>query len=489
MITRAIMLLMLCVFALIPLLLGEYARNRSILTTEDFILHSRKLKIFPMYATVFSTWMSIFAFMGAIAYFYDQGPIYMTTVGWDALFAVLFILIGRRLWHYGKVHNYMTPTDFFDDIYDSKPLSILVTIIVIICTMIYLQVQTVGGLLVMQIATRGVISWYAAGLIFFSILVIYLWAGGLRAVALTDMFYGALIVVAIISSGFYLMSVAGGSQQVFGELISRDPLNVSMNMEDGGRRVTTWISLFIIVPVGAFMGPQMWMRNYAAASEKNFNVLPLLLCVSSIICIGTLFAGSAGVVLAENVTNPDIILIQMLQKYAEPFFYVFIIVGIYATIFSTANSQIHALSAVYTIDIYIKHINRKAPDKKLVSIAKWGVLFVSAMSYILVIIIPKSIFDLAIVALGGMAQLIVPVLGALFWKKSTAKAAIAGLITGESVFLICVSLEDAEASICAVIALVINAFVFVIVSVADKHRITVSKRIESYRKDYIRRNY
>ena len=116
-------------------------------------------------------------------------------------------------------------------------------------------------------------------------------------------------------------------------------------------------------------------------------------------------------------------------------------------------------------------------------------LFVSAMSYILVIIIPKSIFDLAIVALGGMAQLIVPVLGALFWKKSTAKAAIAGLITGEIVFLICVSLEDAEASIYAVIALVINAFVFVIVSVADKHRITVSKRIESYRKDYIRRNY
>lgn len=269
MITRAIMLLMLCVFALIPLLLGEYARNRSILTTDDFILHSRKLKTFPMYATVFSTWMSIFAFMGAIAYFYEQGPIYMTTVGWDALFAVLFILIGRRLWHYGKVHNYITPTDFFDDIYDSKPLSILVTAIVIICTMIYLQVQTVGGLLVMQIATRGVISWYAAGLIFFSILVIYLWAGGLRAVALTDMFYCTLIVVAILSSGFYLMSVAGGSHHVFGELIYRDPLNVSMNMEDGGERVATWISLFIIVPIGAFMGPQMWMRNYAAALRRT----------------------------------------------------------------------------------------------------------------------------------------------------------------------------------------------------------------------------
>ena len=81
MITNAITLLMLCIFAFIPLLLGEYARNRSILTTEDFILQGRKMKAFPMYATVFSTWMSVFAFMGAISYFYEQGPIYMTTIG------------------------------------------------------------------------------------------------------------------------------------------------------------------------------------------------------------------------------------------------------------------------------------------------------------------------------------------------------------------------------------------------------------------------
>ncbi len=489
MISKAINLLILCVFAFIPLLLGEYARNRSILTTEDFILHGRKLKTFPMYATVFSTWMSVFAFMGAIAYFYEQGPIYMTTIGWDAMFAVLFIAVGRRLWHYGKTYNYMTPTDFFNDIYDSKVLDILVTTIIIVYTMIYLQVQTVGGLLVMQIATGGVISWHVAGIVFFLILVIYLWAGGLRAVALTDIFYGILIVTTILVSGFFLMKTAGGTDEVFNELIRRDPLNVSMGTEDGGLRVAMWLSLFVIVPIGAFMGPQMWIRNYAAASEKNFNILPLLLCVSSVICIGTLFAGSAGTVLAENVTNPDAILIEMIQKYASPLLYIFVIVGIYATIFSTANSQIHALSAVYTIDVHKRYINPKTPDKKLVTIAKWGVLFISAASYIMIILIPKSIFDLAIMALGGMGQLFIPVIGALFWKKSTAKAAISGLLTGEGAFLICVVLKIAETSICAVAALLINMFVFIIVSVADKHRITVSKKIETYKKEYIRRDY
>ena len=53
----------------------------------------------------------------------------------------------------------------------------------------------------MNVATAGVISSYVGGIIFFSILVIYLWAGGLRAVVMTDIFYGILIVLAIVSSG------------------------------------------------------------------------------------------------------------------------------------------------------------------------------------------------------------------------------------------------------------------------------------------------
>ena len=346
MITNAVRLLIICVFAFVPLLLGEFARNKAVSNTNDFILQGRKLKTFPMYATIFSTWMSIFAFIGAIAYFYEQGPIYMTTVGWDALFAVLFILLGRRIWHYGKVHNYMTPTDFFDDIYDSKKLNVLVTVVSILSTMVYLQVQIVGGILVMNVATAGVISSYVGGIIFFSILVIYLWAGGLRAVVMTDIFYGILIVLAIVSSGCYLMHVAGGADQVFPELIAKDPSYVSMPGEEGRHRVVLWISLFFIVPIGAFMGPQIWIRNYAAESERNFNIIPWLLCLSSIICVGTLFAGSSALVLTDHVDNPDSILLTLLHQYADPFFYTFVIIGIYATIFSTANSQVHAIAAV-----------------------------------------------------------------------------------------------------------------------------------------------
>ena len=35
-----------------------------------------------------------------------------------------------------------------------------------------------------------------------------------------------------------------------------------------------------------------------------------------------------------------------------------------------------------------------------------------------------------------MAQLFIPVMGALFWKRSTAGAAISGIVSGEAAFLI-----------------------------------------------------
>ena len=81
MVTNSIVVLIICIFSFIPLILGEKARNSSVLTCSDFMVQRRQMGIMPMYATVFATWMSAFAFMGGIEYFYERGPIYMTTVG------------------------------------------------------------------------------------------------------------------------------------------------------------------------------------------------------------------------------------------------------------------------------------------------------------------------------------------------------------------------------------------------------------------------
>lgn len=488
MITNAIMVLLLCVFVFIPLLLGELARNKSTQTISDFFLQDRRLKLVPMFATVFGTWISIFAFVGGIGYFYEEGPLYLTSIGWDALFGILFILVGRKLWFYGKNNHYFTPTDFFDDIYGSKFLNILVTTIMILCTMLYLQVQIVGGLMTMQIATNGSISITMGAFIVFSILVIYLWAGGLRAVAFTDTFYAILIVLAILSSGFFVIKLAGGHEYVFNHLMEKNIANVSLGGERRFARTTLWCAMFIIVPVGAFMGPQMWLRNYASAKESNFNIMPLLIVLSSIICLGTILAGSGCASLVASTENPESLLIEILMHKANPYFYVFVMIGIYAAIFSTANSQVHALSAVYTMDIHKRYINDKIPEQNLLSVAKYAVIVVSVASYILVILLPFSLSDLAIIALGGTAQLIVPVVGALYWNRSTPIAAIIGLMAGESIFLLTIIFNSADASYCALLSLTINIFCFVSAALTDKRRIRVYSKITTYSNNYRMRN-
>lgn len=114
--------------------------------------------------------------------------------------------------------------------------------------------------------------------------------------------------------------------------------------------------------------------------------------------------------------NTDALIATLMLKYANPIFCTLIFLGIAATIFSTANSQIHAMSTMFTVDIYKRFFSKNLPERSIVSVAKWSVLFISAIAYLILLVIPQSIFDMGTLALGGLSQLIVPVVGALLEK-------------------------------------------------------------------------
>lgn len=484
----SVLFLIVSIFMLIPLVLAEFARNKTRNTTSDFFLQDRRMKLFPMYATVFATWMSAYAYMGAIAYFKEAGPVYLTSIGWDALFAVLYYVLGRRIWFYGKQYNYITATDFFADLYRFPPLQILVTAISIIFTMLYIDMQMIGGLVLLQQATGNRISWQLAAALFFVILVIYLWAGGLRAVALTDIFYGALIIITILASGFFLLHAAGGMQHVFTTLVEQYPQKVSLAGDDSFHRAAMWICLFLVLPCGLFMEPQHWIRCYASGSRKNFEKLPLLLCLSSVVIIGTLLAGSVGILQDSYTGSADTLLARMIVETASPFFSTFVFIGIASAIFSTANSQIHAVATVLTVNVYCR-LFKNLPEKRKLYVAKWAVIFVSTIAYFILLIIPKSMFNTAIFAAGGTAQLILPVIGALFWERSSAKWAFASILTGMSIFIGALLFTHTDTSICAAWSLLANAAVFFLGSLVTEPQLQTAQKIRAYRRAFQESEY
>lgn len=485
-----IIITIIFIFSFVPLILAEISRVKSMPSIEDFFVCNRSLSTFLYFFTIYSTWYSAFAVMGSSAHFYLNGPVYMTTFAWNALFAICLFFIGRRIWFYGEQHKYMTPSDFFQDIYRSKPLTLLVTIILFVFTLPYVQIQFSGAAYLIDIASHGKIPWEIAGFIFYTIMVVYLWAGGLHAVALTDVFFGTLVFLTMLGTGFLLTREAGGIHQIFHELISDDVQNVTISgaEKDSYNTVLLWLSMFLVTPLGALMSPPIWIRNYAVKKEETFHVIPLLITLVAIGYIGCFLAGNAGKVLDPNLTDSNNLIPSLLVKYGSQISITLLFCGFAAASLSTANSQIHALSAIYTVDIHKRYINQEAKDSTLLKAAKWSVLFFSVIIYLFMVFNPSIIINTGLLALSGTAQLIVPVLGALFWKHSTAAGAFTGLICGVATLLLLYLIIHIEASYCGIIGIVINAIFFFTISLTTKSEPKIRARIIEYKTEFENRN-
>ena len=477
-------LMIVFIFTFVPLIFAELARNKSVPTIEDFFLQSRKMPAVMLLFTVYSTWMSAFAFLGAGGYFYEMGPVYMTAIAWDALFGILFMYVGKRVWFYGRENGYITPTDFFQDIYGYKPLSLIVTAVMIIFTIPYLQIQLSGGAYIIEIASNGMIPWRVSGLIFYLIIIIYLWAGGLRAVALTDIFYGACLFLSMIFIGFFLINKAGGIEYVFETITEMNENNVVLPGPKGNAGALLWISMFVTVPIGALMGPPMWIRFYAAQNKAVFNLIPLFITIAAIQCVGTMFAGSAGILLIPDAYQSDAVIPIMLLKYGDQVLCAFLFCGVASAALSTANSQIHAVAAIYTIDVHKRYINKDISEKKLASVGKWAVLVISASAYILLLNNPVMIINTGTIGMSGTAQIFIPVVGALFWKQSNGKAAACGIIAGILVLSLTFAFSNFSISYCAVIALLVNVSIFTGGSLILKVDLKTREKIVLYRNRY-----
>jgi SSS family solute:Na+ symporter len=115
-------ILIIGTYMFIPLWIGAKAGERELHNPEDFFVQSRAMGSLAVFFTVEATWWSAFAFLGSNAYYYANGPVYWTTIAWDFLFGILFYVVGKRVWFYGKTNHYLTASDFFRYMYGSETL-------------------------------------------------------------------------------------------------------------------------------------------------------------------------------------------------------------------------------------------------------------------------------------------------------------------------------------------------------------------------------
>ena len=161
--------------------------------------------------------------------------------------------------------------------------------------------------------------------------------------------------------------------------------------------------------------------------------------------------------------------------------------AILAASMSTADSQLLAASSAVSQDIFKGLIKKDAEEKDVLNVSRFTVFLIALIALFMSLNPNSSIFSLVSFAWSGFGGTFGPlVLLALYWKRTTAAGAIAGLVCGGIVDVIWHYIPSSVAPIFGLYEIV-PAFlacliVTVIVSICTKQDEEVAAKFEEYKK-------
>jgi SSS family solute:Na+ symporter len=378
--------------------------------------------------------------------------------------AIMFFVIGRKVWILGKKKGYITPPELIGDRFNSKLLRIIFMVVMVVFTIPYLATQAIGAGLLIQSMTE--IGWQIGAIITMLIIMVYVLLGGMRGSGWTDVIQGIIMISALSLSVIIISHNLGGFEAANTEVLKNNP---QLLTRPGGNEFFTiqiWFSFMMLWIFADPMFPQIFSRFYTAKNEKSLKMSMILypLIVSLLFLFPVLIGIWAnGVGLDLDNSNADMVLPIMVKNYA-PSIYGFVMIGALAALMSTADSQLFSLSTMLSKDLSLKRI--KFSD---ITVGKITVIFLTFFSIIFVICgyDPKSgiMGTLVSTSFSGLAILFPTTIAALYWKKASKFGCIASIIIGEiTVFLFQFKFFPSYGFLPYLWALIISVIILIIVS-------------------------
>ncbi|MBO1348362.1 MAG: sodium:solute symporter family protein [Hormoscilla sp. GUM202] len=417
--------------------LAGYQKEQN--TVEGYFLADRKINPIVLFFTLSATNFSAFFFLGFAGSGYRIGLSYYPMMAFDTGMAALgFYYIGYKVWQLGKKKGLITPPELIDVCFHSKALKLLVMAVMVIFTMPYLTLQPIGAGYLLSSLTNGQIPYFLGATLLTLIIVFYVCVGGMKSVALTDIWQGVLMFVlmsaafgAIANSLGGLATANSNVYEISPELLSRQGVNNFFTQ----KKLFSYIILWnFALP----MLPQMLMRFYAAKNANSLKVSTVFYpIVTTILFICPVMIGMWGHIAFPDLVGKDAdrILPMMLEKYAPIWLSSFVMVGALAAFMSTMDSQLLAIGSMLTRDIYISYFRKNASLKEQTLMGRVLIVLAAIVGLILAYKPPASIFAMATQAFTGLSVLFPTVIAALYGKNIHPLSCIISIVAGELVLL------------------------------------------------------
>jgi solute:Na+ symporter, SSS family len=271
-----------------------------------------------------------------------------------------------------------------------------------------------------------------------AVAVIYTVLGGLKAVIYTDTIQWALLMIGLIFVGIPIAFIEIGGMEAIRATVAPEMLSLTnVSWQD----IVYWA--VTIIPIW-FVGMTLYQRIYACHDEKTARRAwylagvfewPVMAFLGVLLGLFARVAADQGMfefLGAEDITDtdPETGLPMLLRTVLPVGFLGIMMAAYFSAILSTADSCLMASSGNVVTDIIGRFTPFDSESKLFVHISQVVTLVIGVLALLLAAAM-TNVLDLMLDSYAFMVSgLFVPVIGALFWQKSTPAGAMTAMIVG-----------------------------------------------------------
>ena len=391
----------------------------------------------------------------------------------------------------------------------------ILSIVSVFFIVVFFTIYTASGFVACAKLFRSVfgLNWNTGLLIGFVIILSYTILGGYKAVCTTDFIQGSLIFIAFIVSGIVIVASLGGFGNAVNQVSSFTERALSGEFGSAMLKAFTGNKSFSPMSavsafawcLGYFGMPHIIIRFMGCRSNKEIKTARRIGITWMIIsyigavligALGTAYLLNKGIILGANASEvttsglkalgagtQEAVFSETMLRMFPAFIAGIFLCGILAASMSTADSQLLSASSAIGQDIYKGLIKKDASDKTVLLISRISVFVIAIVGLILALNPDSSIFGLVSYAWAGFGGTFGPlIILALYWKKTTAPGAVAGLLTGGATVVIWHNLHGGLFDVYEILpAFIVCLVVTIIVSLATKPDEEVLKTFDEYK--------
>jgi len=329
----------------------------------------------------------------------------------------------------GNTFKYFTFPQIFENFY-GKQTALLAAVISIVGYIGFTSSQILAGAKLAS-ATFSDYSFNSVLIVMGIITVVYTTIGGLKAVIFTDTIQWIILMGGLLFIGIPVAYYEIGGMEAIKNTLPTEYLSLTnISWQD----FAGW--LITIIPIW-FVGMTLYQRIFACKDTKTAQKAWFIAGLFEwpiMAFLGVILGLFAKVALAQGMLNADTVIdaelgLPLLLKNVLPVGIVGLLMSAYfSAIMSTADSCLMAASGNIVTDI----IQRFTPlsNKKVLQVSQITTLLAGTLAIIIALQM-TNVLGLMLLSYSFMVSgLFVPVLGALFWKRSSAVGAFSAMLAG-----------------------------------------------------------